>query len=108
MRNLFWILLICLTGCAPLVTLEPPAPPEVVAIQITPALRIYRDEINQCASTHPEIVLIIEERPASALGFGSETLTLSLEYPALEITDYAVLLGMDTIVYSNIYSLLKF
>ena len=95
------IIILCffITACSPLETLPAPPTPQVITIQITPTLRSLKDLIQDCARTHPDIAVILEERSATTPEYGADTITIMLDSPQERIPEFAFPMGNEQIVF---------
>jgi hypothetical protein len=88
-----------LAGCIPssgLPTRQTPATLYPLRINITPALRNYRQRLNLCAQSQPDIALFVTEMPAASLGKKESDLQLRLGLPNQGV-DYAFQVGTEHI-----------
>ena len=75
---------------APVATIAPT--PEAVNVVITPAARTLWGKLHECALAHPELALILWERPSTSPDFRQADLSIRLGAPASE-EGYLALLG---------------
>jgi len=75
---------------APVATIAPT--PEAVTVMITPAARTLWGKLHECALAHPELALILWERPSTSPDFRQADLSIRLGAPLAE-EGYFALLG---------------
>jgi hypothetical protein len=75
---------------APVATVAPT--PESVTVVITPAARTLWGKLHECALAHPELALILWERPSTSPDFRQADLSIRLGAPPAE-EGYLALLG---------------
>lgn len=75
---------------APLATLAPT--PVAVTVVITPAARTLWGRLHECALAHPELALILWERPSTSPDFRQADLSIRLGAPST-VDGYLALLG---------------
>lgn len=90
--------LLLVTACQPIAAATPLPTPQIVTVAITPTLRPWHDILHQCATTNPEIALILDERPATSLELGAADVTLRVGAPPGGIPGSAAMLGWEGIV----------
>ena len=86
-------------GCNPIIAAIEKAPvatiaptPEAVTVVITPAARTLWGKLHECALAHPELALILWERPSTSPDFRQADLSIRLGAPPAE-DGYLALLG---------------
>ena len=100
MRIAFIILFLSLVAsCSPLETLPAPPTPQIISIHITPTLRPLTNTIQDCEQQHPDIAVVIEERPATALEFEADTITIGLDTPPEGIPKFTYPIGFEKIIF---------
>ena len=75
---------------APVATVAPT--PEAITVVITPAARTLWGKLHECALAHPELALILWERPSTSPDFRQADLSIRLGAPPAE-DGYLALLG---------------
>jgi hypothetical protein len=86
-----------LAACMPsggLRTVQAPTTLYPLRINITPAMRNYRQLLNQCAQSQPDIALFVTETSAANLDKKESDLQLRLGLPSQGV-DYAFQVGME-------------
>jgi hypothetical protein len=74
LRN--FLALAVLAGCQPAVTPVAPPTPEIMVVQVTPALRSLDTRFEQCAKEQPGAGLVLLDTPASAVDLDRSPLAL--------------------------------
>lgn len=83
----------CIPSSAPIIG-QPPASLYPLRVNTTPAIRNYRQLLNQCAQSQPDIALVVTEIPAADLDKNESDLQLRLGLPNKGI-DYAFQIGTE-------------
>lgn len=92
------VLLFIMAGCAveaPVV--EEPRPPEVVDLQVTPAVTHWLPQVAACAAGIPDFGIITRVLPRAELSLAESDLILRLG-ERLETDPFVVVMGMEEIV----------
>jgi hypothetical protein len=90
------------SGCQPLTATLPPTP-EIVRVQLTPALNSWDNKLHTCAAALPGIGLVVDSVPADQLDPNSVDLSLRFGLPtefSQKTTEVSspVILSTDTLV----------
>lgn len=90
------VLAAILAGCLP-ADAPPPPTPQVLRLQVTPALSGWSGRLQACALRDPTIGLAVDERPAGDLDLRQADAALRLGPPPQEAA-HALVLGWEEIV----------
>jgi hypothetical protein len=74
------IIVLVITGCAPVLPTLPPAPAETI-IQHTPALRYIEKQIQACSLANSPLPVLVNEYPITRMNAQSADITLVYEKP---------------------------
>lgn len=86
-----------ISACQPSVTPAARPTPQVMTVQMTPALTIYSEQYRKCVEEMPGVGLAVLERPASALDLDQSY--IALRWGAGEnLKGYAAVIGQDELV----------
>jgi hypothetical protein len=95
-RSLLILVLIGLAACSPPQAAPPPTP-QVLRIQLTPALRNWSARLQQCASNESGIGVLVDELPAGAHDPDGAAFSLRLGPPD-EVAGFAAVAGNEQLV----------
>ena len=89
------------TGCQPLTATIPPTP-QIIHVQLTPALNSWSSILNACALALPGTGLVVDEAPASNLNPATVDFSLRFGLPAVSpqktpVTNSPLILATDEV-----------
>jgi len=96
MRKIWLLGLFLLSACGGPSRATPASTPIIFDIALTPSLRPYTEALHTCAAAHPEFVINVHEKSASALEI--QTTDLAIRLGGTPGSGYAAPIGVESLV----------